>query len=126
MTVTVTPDLDCHLRLYYLSADHAVHQIFPNQYQPDGFVKKGQTISLPGDGATFEFRMSAPFGNEILMAVASSVPFTDKADEDVQSQLFQEFKDTNLETLAHRGISVSGKEVLTGRALLLYRVEAKK
>ena len=126
MQVTVTPDLDCHLRLYYLSADHAVNQIFPNKFQPDGFVKRGQPVTLPGAAGTFEFRMSAPFGNEILMAVASSVPFTDQAGQDVQTQLFQEFKDTNLDALAHRGISVDEKKALTGRALHLYRVEAKK
>jgi hypothetical protein len=126
MQVTVTPDFDCHLRLYYLSADHKVNQIFPNKFQQDGFVKKGQTVTLPAVGGTFEFRMSAPFGNEILMAVASSVPFTDQAGQDVQNQLFQEFKDTNLESLAQRGIEVNEKKVLTGRALHLYRVEAKK
>lgn len=126
MQVTVAPDLDCHLRLYYLSADHQTHQIFPNKFQKDGFVKKGQTVTLPTQGATFEFKMGAPFGNEILMAVASSVPFTDQAGQDVQTQLFQEFKDTNLESLAHRGISVEETKVLTGRALHLYRVEAKK
>ena len=126
MKVTVTPDLDCHLRLYYLSADHQTHQIFPNKFQQDGFVKKGQTVTLPAQGAAFEFKMGAPFGNEILMAVASSVPFTDQAGQEVQNQLFQEFKDTNLESLAHRGISVEETKALTGRALHLYRVEAKK
>ena len=126
MQVTVTPDLDCHLRLYYLSADHKVHQIFPNQFQTESLVKKGQAVTLPGAAGTFEFRMSAPFGNEILMAVASDVPFTDQSGEDLKTQLFKEFKDTNLETLAHRGITVGEKKALTGRALHLYRVEAKK
>lgn len=126
MQVTVTPDLDCHLRLYYLSADHKVHQIFPNQFQTESLVKKGQPITLPGAAGTFEFRMSAPYGNEILLAVASDVPFTDQSGEDLKTQLFKEFKDTNLETLAHRGITVGEKKALTGRALHLYRVEAKK
>ena len=125
MTVTITPDLDCYLRLYYLSADHAVHQIFPNKYLADTAVKKGQTVTLPGAGASFEFRMGAPFGNETLLAVASSIPFTDKTAQATQDQLFQEFKDTNLEALAHRGISVDEKKALTGRALHLYRVQPK-
>ena len=126
MQITLTPDLDCHLRLYYLSADHKVLQIFPNQYQSDGLVKKGQPVTLPGAGGKFDFKMGAPFGNEILMAVASSLPFTDQNATDVQNQLFQEFKDTNLEQLGTRGIEVTEKKALTGRALYLYRVEEAK
>lgn len=70
--------------------------------------------------------LGAPIGNEILMAVASCIPFTDQAGLDVQTHHFQEFKDTILEALAHCGISVDEKKVLTGRALHLCRVEAMK
>jgi hypothetical protein len=122
MQVSITADHDCHLRLYYLSADHKVHQIFPNKFQTSGTVKKGEQITLPRAQGEFEFRMGAPFGNEILFAVASTVPFTDEAGQRLEDQLFQEFKTTNLEDLGQRGIDVKAPAVLTGRALTLYRV----
>jgi hypothetical protein len=126
MRVSLTADHDCHVRIYYLSADHKVHQIFPNQFQTDGLVKKGEGMSVPGPKADFEFRMSAPFGNEILMAVASTASFTDETGQRLQDQLFQEFRSINLEALGQRGIDVKGPEVLTGRALKIYRVVPEK
>lgn len=125
--VTVTADLDCQLRLFYLSADHQTYQIFPNQHQPDASVKKGVPIHLGSAGGPFKLRAKAPFGNEILMAIASSRPFTDAESFRFQSDLVKEFRNTNLEALSHRGIGIeAGDAPLVGRALRLYRVEAKK
>jgi hypothetical protein len=126
MKIRLSADRDCHIRLYYLSADHVVRQIFPNQFQTTGLVKKGETVSIPAQQAAFELRMSPPFGNEILMAVGSTAPFTDEASQRLQDQLFQEFASTSLESLGRRGIDVRGADVLTGRALKIYRVVGGK
>lgn len=125
--ITVTADRDCHLRLFYLGADHQTVQIFPNQHQPEAAVKKGETVRLGGAGGAFKLRAKAPFGNEILMAVASSRPFTDAESFRFQTDMVKEFQNTNLEALSHRGIGVeAGDAPLVGRALRLYRVEARK
>ena len=127
LEITITADRDCHLRLFYLGADHQTYQIFPNQHQPEAAVKKGETVRLGGPGGAFKLRAKAPFGNEILMAVASSRPFTDTESFRFQTDLVKEFQNTNLESLGHRGIGVEpGDTPLVGRALRLYRVEAKK
>jgi len=125
--ITVAADLDCYLRLFYLGGDHKTYQIFPNQHQPDAAMKKGQPIRLGGAGGAFKLRAKAPFGNEILMAVASSRPFTDAENFRFQNDLVKEFQSTNLEALSHRGIAVeTGDAPLVGRALQLYRIEPKK
>jgi hypothetical protein len=126
MSVTLTPDHDCHIRLYYLSAEHQALQIFPNQYQTEDRVLRGQSITLPGPQGQFQFRMSPPYGIEVLMAVASSTPFTEQDSNYFRVQLFREFENTHLESLAHRGVHIIRNETLTGRALHLYRVEARK
>ena len=125
--ISITADHDCHLRLFYLGADHQTYQIFPNQHQPEAAVKKGATARLGGAGGAFKLRAKAPFGNEILMAVASSRPFTDAESFRFESELVKEFANTNLDALGHRGIGIeTGDAPLIGRALRLYRVEAKK
>lgn len=125
--ITVSADLDCHLRLFSLGADHQTYQIFPNQHQPEAAVKKGVPVRLGGAGGAFKLRAKAPLGNEILMAVASSRPFTDAESFRFQSELVKEFQNTNLEALSHRGLGVeAGDAPLVGRALQLYRVEARK
>ena len=125
--ISVIADHDCHLRLFYLGADHQTYQIFPNQHQPEAAVKKGQPVRLDGAGGAFKLRAKAPFGNEILMAVASSRPFTDAESFRFQTDMVKEFQNTNLEALSHRGIGIEKADApLIGRALRLYRVEAKK
>lgn len=125
--ITVTADRDCHLRLFYLGADHQTYQIFPNQHQPDASAKKGVPVRIGGAGGAFKLRAKAPFGNEILMAVATSRSFTDAESFRFQGDLVKKFQNTNLEALSHRGLGVeAGDAPLIGRALRLYRVEAKK
>ncbi len=127
MKVTVTPNADCYLRLYYLSAEREIIQIFPNLYQQEHQFKAGEARTIGGAGAGFELRMSPPFGNEILMAVGSSEPFTDESSFHWQNELFKQFEDTDLQKLAMRGITVTEtKSPVTGRALQIYRVVPSK
>ena len=66
-----------YVRLYHKSADNHISQIFPNRFRTDNFVRGGQAVLLPGPEDGFSFDMGAPFGTEIIIAVASPVQFSD-------------------------------------------------
>jgi len=62
-----------YVRLYHKSADNQVAQIFPNRFRTDNFARGGEAIASAWPGDAFEFTMSAPFGTEIIQAIASPV-----------------------------------------------------
>jgi hypothetical protein len=85
-------------------------QIFPNAGRTDNFLKGGETVTLPGPGDKFRFRMKEPFGTEIILAVASPVQFTDKENLNfAQGEVFKSFGETDLRVASKRG--VKGLEV---------------
>lgn len=98
LTATVKLTEGAFLRLYHLSADKKLTQIFPNSGQPDNFIRGGKEVTLGvqkeaelGAGE-FRFRMGKPFGTEIILAVASPVQFTDTENlKFPQGEVFKEF-----------------------------------
>jgi mono/diheme cytochrome c family protein len=98
LTVKVKSTEGVFLRLYHLSAEKVLTQIFPNSARTDNFLKGGETVDLgskkEGDLAKgeFRFRMGEPFGTEIILAVASPVQFTDKENLNfAQGEVFKQF-----------------------------------
>ena len=87
-----------------------MHQIFPNRGRRANFIQANQKVELPGEGDGFSFTMTAPFGNEILKAVASTVQFSDLQDQSWAQQLFDQVEETNLRALSTRGIAVNVQE----------------
>ncbi len=111
MRVTVTPDRDCHLRLYYTDQKGASYLIFPNKFQPQDRVGGGQPVVIGGEGAPFAFELTFPRDfdgkevGEILTAVASTVAFTDPIQTWGESR-FVELGSIQRGTLATRGVQV--------------------
>lgn len=68
---------DAFIRLYYTDANNQTYQIFPNSYRPDGRVRAGSVLTIPGPEDRFAFRVKPPFGVESLTALASRKPFKD-------------------------------------------------
>ena len=98
------------VRLYHLSAEKVLTQIFPNAGRTDNFLKGGEVVTLPGPGDKFRFRMKEPFGTEIILAVASPVQFTDKENLNfAQGEVFKSFGEADLRAATQRG--VKGLEV---------------
>jgi len=98
LTVKVKSTEGVFLRLYHLSAEKVLSQIFPNSARTDNFLKGGETVEIgaqkQGDLAAgeFRFRMKEPFGTEIILAVASPVQFTDKENLNfAQGEVFKSF-----------------------------------
>jgi hypothetical protein len=69
-------DRDAWVRVYHIDVEGKVSLIWPNRFGGgDGFLRAGTTLSIPGPGDPFSFRMTPPYGTEFLKAVASTLPF---------------------------------------------------
>ena len=108
LVVTVQPAKDCFLRLYLINADIKTQQIFPNDFQKDNLIKAGQKVRVPSEQAGFQFTMEGPWGNETIVAVASSEQFTDLVKPVYRDGLFALGDETPGGTLT-RGIRVELK-----------------
>lgn len=105
MTVRLKCTEGVFVRLYHFSADRKLTQIFPNAGQTQNFVPGGREVTLPAPGDAFRFMMDAPFGTEIILAVASPVQFTDADNlKFAQGEIFKSFPEADLRQAARRGI----------------------
>lgn len=122
LTVKVKSTEGVFLRLYHLSADKVLTQIFPNSARTNNFIKGGETVEIGSqrDGqlgaGEFRFRMKEPFGTEIILAVASPVQFTDKENMSfAQGEAFKSFgAESDLRQSLRRG--TKGLEVEVNNA----------
>jgi hypothetical protein len=67
-------DKDAYIVAIYEDADDKRIQILPNTKQEDNFFPAGLFIPLPGEGSSFRFTVSAPFGRETVWVFASKEP----------------------------------------------------
>lgn len=79
VTLVVETSEDAYIWVLDTGTSGKVHQIFPNEYATDNFVRAGQAITLPGDDAEYQFIAAEPTGVELLTVIASrdSTPLTD-------------------------------------------------
>lgn len=118
LTVKLRLTEGAYVRLYHLSAEKELQQIFPNSAQIDNFVQGGKELSfgVQKEGTLakgeFRFRMKEPFGTEIILAVASPVQFSDKENLTFAGdEVFKGFAEHDLRDAARRG--TKGLEVET-------------
>jgi hypothetical protein len=65
LQVRFQSEIDCYLRLYYLSADDELLMIFPNEHSSRRRLQGGKVHVFPGEGS-FDFVVSEPFGTEVI------------------------------------------------------------
>jgi len=118
LTVKLRLTEGAFVRLYHLSAEKELKQIFPNAAQTENFVRGGKELSfgVQKEGALaegeFRFRMKEPFGTEIILAVASPVQFSDKENMTFAGdEVFKGFAEHDLREAERRG--TKGLEVET-------------
>jgi hypothetical protein len=77
----VEADKDCWLLLVDHQSDGSSVVLFPNRFQPSGFVKRGQRIVIPpADAGSFKLLVGAPYGDDRIEAIGvtkKSVVYTD-------------------------------------------------
>jgi len=70
---TVTAEKDCYLLLIDHMSDGSSVLLYPNRYNPDSFVRKGQQILIPSPAnAAFKLIVTPPFGDDRIEAIAST------------------------------------------------------
>ena len=71
VTLTVKSTKDAYIWVFDTGTSGRVHQLFPNEYAADNFVRAGHSLSLPGAQDDYQFVVSQPAGVELLTVVAS-------------------------------------------------------
>ena len=100
LTLTVDVTEDAYVWVFDTGTSGKVHQIFPNRYESDNFVRAGKAISIPPAGSEYQLLVSHPKGAELLTVIASKddIPMTrDLVDQSAEAGPF----------LALRGDAVS-------------------
>ena len=75
LIVSVESEKDAYLKLDYYQADGTVVHLVPNVYSGEAFIKAGKTYTFGDPGGPAPFRITGPFGAEMIKAIASTKPF---------------------------------------------------
>ena len=95
LEVYVKSDRDAYLKLDYFQADGTVVHLVPNMFRKQAKIKKGETYVFGSDDSPERFIISGPFGDEVIKALVSPVPFS----EDLQPNEVVSDSKTYVETL---------------------------
>lgn len=77
LSVRFQAEQDAHLYLLYHQADGSSVLLFPNESQRDNRIPAKTLVTIPPADNSFRFRVSAPFGTEVLQVIASTKPLAD-------------------------------------------------
>ncbi len=75
LVIYVESEKDAFLKLDYYTAEGKVVHLVPNVFRDEVKISGGQKYSFGDEGAVAEFKISPPFGEETIKALASTVPF---------------------------------------------------
>jgi hypothetical protein len=74
LEVTIISEEDAYAYVLYEQADGKMYQIFPNSVQQDNKIAAKTTIAIPAGDDQFRWRVSAPFGKELVKVIATKEP----------------------------------------------------
>lgn len=100
MVLAIGASQPAYVRCYYLQADGAIFQIFPNRFGQDSFINGGFTRKIPSNGMPFAFEFSPPTGVEAVKCYGS--------DQDLEQRLA-----AHITTKAFTPLSVPNAVALT-------------
>ena len=70
---TVGADENCYLLLLDHQSDGTTVLLFPNRFHPDGFIRKGETVTIPSqEDASFKLLVGEPYGDDRIEAIAAT------------------------------------------------------
>ena len=70
--IFVQTSTDAYVHVLNVTADGATTILFPNQYQPDNFVRGGRPTEVAAPGSGGQVMVSEALGTELLKAMAST------------------------------------------------------
>ena len=71
VALTVESTQDAYIWVFDTGTSGRVHQLFPNEYATDNFVRAGHSLTLPDAQDDYQFVVSQPAGVELLTVIAS-------------------------------------------------------
>jgi len=108
MTVLVTVNKSAWLKVYHVDATGALKLIWPNAYTSGRRVDPGVAIRIPGEGDSFAFKMTPPFGTEFIKVAASTLPFAVDESNGLSAQTpFADLGSKDIRGSITRGIAVT-------------------
>jgi hypothetical protein len=128
--LTVESSEDAYVRVFIVAADATQTQIFPNRWQPDNRVRKGEVFRIPGAAENrWRLRITEPFGTEIVLVQARREQFADLAKGAEYTGLFMDLGSESPAQSRARGmkaeeIAGSGAPVTTPSTAPTGRAEA--
>ena len=75
LIIYVESEKNAYLKLDYYTAEGKVVHLVPNVFASEARIQGGEKYSFGAEGAAAEFKISQPFGEETIKALASTVPF---------------------------------------------------
>lgn len=72
MTVSFSVKKPMFVRIAWINSKGERSTLFPNPFQPDNYVKPGQTYQIPPVNASFSVDIGKPAGTDKIMAVGST------------------------------------------------------
>lgn len=95
------------LWLFHKDASGEIRLIYPNKAQQNNWIPANEEISIPPKDASFRFRVNEPYGNEVILAIATKENLTDPSLIAPESTLFRVFTDSqDVGNAITRGIRV--------------------
>ncbi|MDR1978945.1 MAG: DUF4384 domain-containing protein [Synergistaceae bacterium] len=85
ITLTFKSDTDAYVTVLDFTPSGQILVLFPNKWVENNFVKAGEEISIPAQGAKFSMKAGGPVGVDVIKAIATNndVPVFDKENNDV-------------------------------------------
>ncbi len=74
-----------YVYLFNINADGQIDLILPNAFNPNNYLRAGETRVFPEMGARYEFTISGPAGVDQVLAVASRQPLSLSQIADIRS-----------------------------------------
>jgi hypothetical protein len=75
LIIYVKSDRDAYLKLDYFQANGTVAHLVPNKYRGQGHITGGKTYAFGDDTSPEQLIIDAPYGDEVIKAIASVIPF---------------------------------------------------
>ena len=116
MVVSVQPSEDAYVACYYQDSAGNIVRVFPNRFQPQGYVPANRLIEIPPPGQkSFAIRFDRPGGRETVACLAAERGVGLRLPPQLNSEDLTPLPVTSLDQIASQIRSISGGRVTDAR-----------
>ena len=109
LTAVATVNRPAYLRVIHIDAEGTQTQIFPNKKNEQRQILPGEGLHLPSEGRALRVTNTSRPGLEMLIAVASTVPFADPSIVRFGDSTYNDIAPAPIAETLSRGISVEAR-----------------